>query len=80
MDSDYPLHWNIDTMTSIRDLQLVEKEALKFYHRKAEQVRKRIEAIRKERGTKLKDYSNDPNWVYMDPGRNRLPTHNGAPM
>lgn len=57
---------------SIRKLEARKLEALREYHRIAAECDAEIENIRKARGVKSKDYSNDPNWAYADIGRNAV--------
>lgn len=56
----------------IRQLNQRKLEALREYHRVAAECDAEITAIRKARGTKPKDYSNDPRWANVDYGRNAV--------
>jgi hypothetical protein len=66
-----------DFIDSIRQLEDEKANALRAYHHIVAEAEKRITTIRAQRGTKIKGPDmNDPNWVYVDAGRNQLPTHN----
>lgn len=56
----------------IRQLNQRKLEALREYHRVVAECDAEITAIRKARGTKPKDYSNDPRWANVDYGRNAV--------